>query len=155
MRPEKSYHLLPHPPFHFSLPVLQLLSLLLLHLFSPPSVFLCLYSPVPASTLPQTLATKFVPRRSLCPPCQQVSLMPLQSSRCSSSGRLIFLKSLPSTSCLSIVLLSLHWTSWPFPSWLSLVPCPRRRVYRQPWPWHREHRKLHNYKKELVKKRTI
>ena len=141
MRPEKSYHLLlPHPPFRFPLPVLQFLPPLLLCLFSPPSVFLCLYSPVPPSTLSQTPAMKFVPHQSLCPLCQQVSLMPLQSSRCPSSGRsthsghLTSLKSPPSTPHLSVVSLSSHWTSWPFPPWLSLMPCPHRKAYRQPWP---------------------
>ena len=161
MQPEKSYHLLPHPPFRFPLPVLQFLPPLLLHLFSSPSVFLYLDSLVPPSTLPQTPAMKFIPCRSLRSPCQQVSLTPLQSSGCPSSGcsthsgHLISLKSPPSTLCPSVVSLSLHWTSWPFLPWLSLVPCPHRRAYRQPWPWHKEHRKLRNYKKELVKKGTI
>ena len=95
--------------------VLQFFPPLLLRLFSPPFVFLFLYSPVPLSILPWTLATKFVPRRSLRPPCQQVSLMPLQFSRCpfscrsTHSGRLTFSKSLPSTLHLSVVSLFSHF----------------------------------------------
>ena len=137
------------------------LSPLLLRLFSSPSVFLFLYSPVPPSTLPRTPATKFIPYWSLRPPCQQVSLTPLQFSGCPSSGcsthsgRLISLRSLPSTLCPSVVLLSSHWTFWPFPPWLSLVPCLRQRAYRQPWPWRKERRKLRDYKKKLAKKGTI
>ena len=155
MRPEKSYHLLPHSPFRFPLPVLQLLPPLLLCLIFPPSVFLSLCSLIPPSILPWTPAMKFVPCRSLHPPCQQASLTPLRSSRCPSSGRLVFLESPPSTWCPSVVSLSSHWTSWLFSPWLSLVPCPHRRAYRQPWPWHKEYRKLCDYKKKLAEKKTI
>ena len=66
----------------------------------------------------------------------QFFLMPLNSLR-----PFNFLK----ISYLSVVLLSSHLTSWLFLPWLSLMP----------WPWHREHRKLHNYKKKLAEKETI
>ena len=113
------------------------------------------------SIFPRTLATKFVPCRSLCPLCQQVSLKPPQSSRCpfschsTHSGCLTFSKSPPFTLRPSIILLSSHWTSWPFLPWLLLVPCPHRKAYRQPWPWCRERKKLHDYKKKLAEKKTI
>ena len=161
MRPEKKYHFLPYPPFYFPLPVLQRLSPLLLRLIYPPSVFLSLRSPIPPLILSLTPATKFIPHWNLPPPCQQASLTPLQSSgrpssgRSTHSGHLVSLESSPSTPCPSVVSLSSHWTSWPFPPWLSLVPCPCRRAYRQPWPWHKERRKLRDYKKKLAEKETI
>ena len=81
--------------------------------------------------------------------------MPLQSSRCPSSGHLVSLESPPSIPCPSVVSLSSHWTSWPFPPWLSLVPCLHRRAYRQPWPWRKECRKLCDYKKKLAREKQF
>ena len=35
------------------------------------------------------------------------------------------------------------------------MPCPHQKAYRQPWPWCRERKKLHDYKKKLAEKETI
>jgi len=45
--------------------------------------------------------------------------------------------------------------SWPILPWFSLGPCPHQKACRQPWPWHRERKKLHDYEKKLAKKEVI
>ena len=102
----------------------------------------------------------------IAPPWNSSSLfqpafpMPPQSSiRPSSihlthSGPPTSLKSSPFILHLSVALISSLLTFWPFPPWLLLVPCLHRKAYRQSWPWRREHRKLRDYKKKLVEKKT-
>ena len=103
---------------------------------------------------------KFVPYQSLCPPCQRVSLTPLQSSGClflicsTYSDPPTSLKSLPSTPHLSVASLSLLLTSRLFLPWLLLMPFSRQKAYRQPWSWRRERMKLCDYK-QLVEREKI
>ena len=125
--------------------------------FSSPSISLSLYFPILLCPLPLTLATKSTPHWSPDPRYQPMLPMPLRSSTRPSSihsacpNPPVSVKPLISTQHLSVV--SLFWllTFWLLPTWFLLTPCPCRRAYRQPWPWRKEHRKLHDYK-QLVEK---
>ena len=143
MQLERDYRSLPlHPPFHFHLPPFCL--------SSPLSISLSPCFPVLLSPHPLTPATKSNPHRSPNPRYQPTLPMLQQFSTHPSSihstcpNPPVSVKPLISTPRLSIV--SLFWllTSWLLPTWLLLVLCQHQKVYRQPWPWHRGCRKLHD-----------
>ena len=105
------------------------------------------------SPIPLTPAMTITPHQSPGPLCQPASPMPPQSSECLSSiysthsDPPTSSKSPPSTLHPFVALLSLLLTSGPFLPWLLLMSCLHWKVYKQPWPWRREHMKLHDYKK--------
>ena len=152
-RPYRNYYSpLLYPLFHFPLLVFQLLSPSPLHLVPVPSTFFSPYSPVPLSSLSQTLAMKTVSHQSPGPLCQPAFPMLLQSSghpflNCAThSTSLTFLKPLSSTLCSFAASFSLLLTSRPLLPLPLHMPCLYQKTYKQPWPWRRRHIMLHDYR---------